>query len=233
MPQPTAILFDLDNTLFHWDPCDHRGREAAYVVLRQAVDVSFDRFMELHKAARDHFKHALHNQASSHNRALFFKHIAEALIDRPRPQLVVTMFQRYWKAFFHEMKPHPDAHRVLSQLSRTHKLAMLSNHLTDIQLDKVARLGFEPYFQTIVTSEETGIEKPDPRIFQIVLDRLGAKASDAVMIGDHTTGDIEGAHAAGLRTIYMAQFTPQEPAPKCANHVVTRLGEVLEILKNM
>ncbi len=229
MPRITAILFDLDNTLFHWDPCDQRGREAAHAVLGQAVSVSFDRFMELHNAARNHFKHALHNQASSHNRALFFKHMLEALVDRPMPVLVLNMFHGYWQAFFREMKPHPDAHRVLSRFTRTHKLALLSNHPTDIQLDKVARLGFAPYFHTIITSEESGIEKPDPRIFQLALDRLGAQASEAVMIGDHITSDIEGAHRAGIRTIYMSQFTPDGPAPPCADHIVTRLEEVLDI----
>ena len=231
MPKFRAILFDLDNTLFHWDPCDQRGREAAHAALKLAIDVSFDQFMVLHKEAREYLKHQLHGQGSNHNRILFFKYIADHLTDSPKPSLALTMYHRYWQAFFAAMKPHPDAHRVLSQLKRTHKLAMVSNHVTLPQLDKVVRLGFEPYFDTIVTSEDAGCEKPDARIFQLALSKLGVSVSEAIMVGDHTKGDIEGAHAAGLRTIFMAQFAQGEPVPACADHVVQQLGEVLEILK--
>lgn len=226
-----AILFDLDNTLFHWDPCDLRGRKAAHAALKLSHDVSFDHFMSLHKEARQYLRHHLQGQGSNHNRILFFKHIADALTDAPKPSLVLTMYQRYWQAFFAAMKPHPDAHRVLSQLKRTHKLALVSNHVTQPQLDKVVRLGFEPYFDVIVTSEEAGCEKPDARIFQLALSKLGISASEAVMVGDHVKGDIEGAHAAGLRTIYQSQFTQGEPAPACADHVIEHLAQVLDILK--
>ena len=233
MPAVRAILFDLDNTLFHWDPCDEKGREAAYAVLHKVYPLPFERFMEMYKGARKHFKALLHNQAASHNRVLFFKHMLEALDKSAQPALALQMYQRYWQAFFHAIKPHPDAQRVLSQLKQTHRIAMLSNHPTHAQLDKVARLGFDPHFDAIVTSEETGVEKPDARIFQIALDRLGATASEAVMIGDHTTGDIEGAHAAGLRTIFMSEFNRDEPAPACADHVVERLGDVLAIIRSI
>ncbi|MEX2215590.1 MAG: HAD family hydrolase [Phycisphaeraceae bacterium] len=233
MPSPRAILFDLDNTLFHWDPCDEKGREAAYAVFHHAFPVPFERFMEMYRAARKYFKALLHNQASSHNRVLFFKHILESLDPSPRPALALQMYQRYWQAFFHAIKPHPDAQRVLSQLKQTHRIVMVSNHPTHAQLDKVARLGFDPHFDAIVTSEETGVEKPDPRIFQVALDRVGVKAEEAVMIGDHTTGDIEGAHAAGIRTIYMSQFNRNESAPACADYVVERLGDVLAIVRGM
>ena len=231
MPSLSAILFDLDNTLFHWDPCDLRGREAAHAALRLSIEVSFDRFMELHKEAREHLKVHLHGQGSNHNRILFFKFIADRLTDRPRPSLALTMYQRYWQAFFAAMKPHLDAHRVLSQLKKTHKLALVSNHVTQPQLDKIFRLGFEPYFDVIITSEEAGFEKPDPRIFHLALSKLGVNVNEAIMIGDHAKGDIEGANRAGLRTIHMAEFAGGEPTPACANHVVHRLGEVLDILR--
>lgn len=232
MPKPLrAILFDLDNTLFPWDPCDERGRAAAYSVLQQAIDVSFDRFMQLHIAARDHLKQQLHGQASNHNRVLFFKYITDRLDGKPHPALILEMHAQYWDAFFKNIQPHPDAIRVLSQLGETHKLALVSNHITQPQLEKITHLGFTPYFDAIITSEEVGVEKPDPRIFQLALDRLVATPDEAVMIGDHPRGDIEGAHLAGLRTIFMTEYTPGEPAPECADAVASQLADVPRILQ--
>lgn len=230
MPPLRAILFDLDNTLFHWDPCDQRGREAAHAALAAERAMTFETFMAMHQEVRAALRGRLAGQGANHNRILLFKAIAEDALGRSCPRLVITMYQRYWQAFFAAMKPHPDAHRVLSQLKQRYKLAMVSNHVAQPQLDKVVRLGFEAYFDAIVISEDVGFEKPDPRIFHAALARIGAQASEAVMIGDHTRGDIEGAHAAGLRTIYMSELARGEPAPACADHVVTRLAQVLDLL---
>jgi putative hydrolase of the HAD superfamily len=67
----------------------------------------------------------------------------------------------------------------------------------------IARAGFVGAFETIVSSAEAGAAKPDPRIFQVALGRLGVDPARAVHVGDDEV-DREGALAAGLRF---------EPAP--------------------
>lgn len=67
----------------------------------------------------------------------------------------------------------------------------------------VARAGFVSAFETIVSSAEAGAAKPDPKIFQVALGRLGVKPAQAMHVGDEDV-DREGALAAGLRF---------EPAP--------------------
>ncbi len=58
-------------------------------------------------------------------------------------------------------------------------------------------------FEFVVDSGEVGVEKPDPRIFQIALDRLGVGASDAVYVGDLYEVDVVGARAAGLDVVLL------------------------------
>jgi putative hydrolase of the HAD superfamily len=233
MPDLKAVLFDLDNTLYHWDPCDLRGREAAYAVLRQEADLSFERFMVLHDEARDHLKKHLHGQSSNHNRVLFFKYMTDKLASQPRPGLVLAMHQQYWDAFFSVMQPHPDALPVLEQLRSLYKMALVSNHVAQPQLEKIVRLGFAPFFDLLITSEEAGVEKPNQRIFDLTLRQLSVPAHAAVMIGDNPPGDIEGAHRAGLHSIYMAEYTGGEPAPACADRVAHKLGDVLGLIESL
>lgn len=233
MPELKAILFDLDNTLYHWDPCDLRGRQAAWAVLQGAAPISFEQFMTLHDRGRDHLKKHLHGQSSNHNRALFFKFITDQLDPRPRPDLVLAMHNQYWDAFFSVMQPHPDAVRILSHLQGQYKLALVSNHVAIPQFEKITRLGFESYFDVLITSEEAGVEKPDRRIYELALQELGVTAAEGVMIGDNPRGDIVGAHDAGVRTIYMAEFTEKEPAPACADRVAGMLGDVLDLISSL
>lgn len=58
-------------------------------------------------------------------------------------------------------------------------------------------------FEFVIDSAEVGVEKPDPRIFQIALDRLGVSASDALYVGDLYEVDVVGARAAGLDVVLL------------------------------
>jgi FMN phosphatase YigB (HAD superfamily) len=55
----------------------------------------------------------------------------------------------------------------------------------------------------IIDSSQVGVEKPDPRIFHIALERAGLAAAEAVYVGDLYSIDVVGARAAGLSAILM------------------------------
>jgi len=65
------------------------------------------------------------------------------------------------------------------------------------------RLGLGPHLDFVIDSSEVGVEKPDPRIFQIALDRAGLRAHEAAYVGDLYSIDVVGARAAGLSAILM------------------------------
>lgn len=60
------------------------------------------------------------------------------------------------------------------------------------------RAGLLDLFEFVVDSHEVGVEKPDPAIFRIALDRLGLPADQVWHVGDSYFHDIGGARAAGL-----------------------------------
>ena len=61
------------------------------------------------------------------------------------------------------------------------------------------RLGLTRYFQCICDSFLDGVEKPDPRFFQIALDRAGAAAESTMHVGDLYYVDVAGARNSGIR----------------------------------
>jgi HAD superfamily hydrolase (TIGR01509 family) len=64
-------------------------------------------------------------------------------------------------------------------------------------------LGLTPYLDFVVDSGEVGVEKPDPRIFELALARAGVGPSEAAYIGDLYTIDARGASSAGLHAILL------------------------------
>jgi len=64
-------------------------------------------------------------------------------------------------------------------------------------------LGLLPYLDFVLDSSVVGVEKPDPRIFRIALERAGVGAAEAVFVGDLYSIDVVGARAAGLSAILL------------------------------
>ena len=82
------------------------------------------------------------------------------------------------------------------------RLALVSNSNGTVRA-KLERLGLARFFETIVDSREEGVEKPDPRIFRIALDRMGADPATTIHVGDLVYVDVVGARAAGLRPVLL------------------------------
>jgi putative hydrolase of the HAD superfamily len=65
--------------------------------------------------------------------------------------------------------------------------------------------GLRRYFDVVVDSALVGVEKPDPRIFQAALERLGVEPDEALYVGDLYQIDVIGARAAGIEAILLGQ----------------------------
>lgn len=101
---------------------------------------------------------------------------------------------------------------TLEQLKRRRKrMGVFSN-------DRAAGLGFvlgamrvRSLFEFAETSESIGMEKPDRRVFQRVVDHFGCRPSDVAYIGDDPVRDIEAAKACGLKAILYREITDHSP----------------------
>ncbi|MFF2451134.1 HAD family hydrolase [Isoptericola sp. NPDC058082] len=88
-----------------------------------------------------------------------------------------------------------------------HRVAVVTNGTSAQQRGKVARCGLEAHVDAIVVSEEEGVAKPDPRLLEVALERLGAADADrrqVWMVGDAAHADVAAGRAAGTRTAWVS-----------------------------
>jgi putative hydrolase of the HAD superfamily len=88
--------------------------------------------------------------------------------------------------------------------------------------------GLVPFVDVAVTSGEHGFRKPDPRLFNIALARLGVPATEAIYVGDSVDRDLCGAQAAGITPVLIDRSGGQLHAlPECLPAgTITDLGEL-------
>jgi putative hydrolase of the HAD superfamily len=93
--------------------------------------------------------------------------------------------------------------------------------------DLLRRLGLFEYFSLIVDSFEEGVEKPDPRLFEIALDRVRARRATTLHVGDFYEIDVVGARAAGIQAALLdvAGLYPAHDCPRFAS--LTALADAL------
>lgn len=126
----------------------------------------------------------------------------------PEPKLVAQLSSVRWTSVIEESR---DGLRELAR--RGLPLAVVSNSDGTVEHDlleyAVCQAGEGPGTPVVAVLDSTvvGIEKPDPRIFEIALRRLGGvPAERALHVGDSVHFDVGGARAAGLRPVHLDPF---------------------------
>lgn len=92
---------------------------------------------------------------------------------------------------------------VLKWLSERYKVALLSNTMSDQPHEMLKKANYAQYFDSMVCSRDLGIRKPNPQIFNYMLEALGVSAESTVHVGDSIEADMEGASGVGITGIWI------------------------------
>ena len=228
-----AVLFDLDDTLF-----DHRTSARAAlseVHRRHAAGVDFTRFEALHTGHLEEL-HAevLAGRLSIDDarRERFRRLFAAVGVDADAA--AVDRIAAAYRAGYVAARRVVEGAAALLEAVRAHaRVAIVSNNLLAEQRDKLHFCGIASLVDELVVSEEVGVSKPDPAIFEVALARLGVQAGEAVMFGDSWTADIAGAARAGIRAVWFNPRRaprPAEPPDVAEVFALTPPDDVLPIL---
>lgn len=205
MKQYKHIFFDLDRTLWDFDAAAEVAFERIYDQYR-LKDLGIPNAHEFHLVY-----HPLNEKLwelyranlitkDDLNRTRFLKPLEHygihdvALADHLSEDYV------YWSPRI--VRLVPGTMELLDYLAPKYHLHLITNGFEEVQHTKLSGSGMEPYFETLTVSEEVGVKKPNPEIFQYALQKAHAAAEESLMIGDEMAVDIDGARAAGIDQIF-------------------------------
>lgn len=125
------------------------------------------------------------------------------------------------------------AHELMDYLrEKGYRMHMTSNGFHEVQYKKLAACGLLDYFDTIVLSEDAGVNKPSQAFFDYAFSRTGAKPDTTLMIGDNMQTDIKGAMEAGIDAMLFNRWSYDIKSgdPVVPTYVVSRLLDIKQIL---
>jgi HAD superfamily hydrolase (TIGR01549 family) len=106
-----------------------------------------------------------------------------------------------WEVYFaarNRVELYPDSLPALERITARWPLASLTNGNADLQ-----RIGIHTHFIHHICARDSGVGKPDPRIFLAAAERLGVAPAQILHVGDDPAMDMVGAREAGLRTAWI------------------------------
>jgi HAD superfamily hydrolase (TIGR01549 family) len=242
-PLPThfrAVLFDLGDTLLDFQPMDTRalfreGARATYDFLeaRGATPLpAFERYTNIYFRGMKwaYFWAKLRRREFNSLELLGRFHRRMGL---PTDDGLLRELSWLWyEPVTRHTRVEADLRTTLAAMREAGlRLGVISNTFVpgfvhDRHLEMEGLLDFLP---VRVYSSEVGYRKPDRRIFEAALSKLGATAREALFVGDLIKTDIVGARRAGMRTALKQPYANLRPH-RIADHVIRRISDLAAIL---
>jgi putative hydrolase of the HAD superfamily len=124
----------------------------------------------------------------------------------------------------------PGADEALTALAERFRLGIVTNGIPDVQRTKLDNSGLTERFDAIIVSGELGCGKPDPRIYAVALEAIGATADETIMVGDNFRRDVAGAQDAGIRGVWISAGMPSPDPSVTPFLTIETLAELPELL---
>ena len=127
---------------------------------------------------------------------------------------------------------YPGVDETLHQLQGHYKLGVVTNGQSSYAVPELNAVGLLHFFDPVIVSGDLGYGKPDPRLFETALRRLGLDASEVVFIGNDLGHDVQGAGAFGLKTVFFRSNQGLQDKPSVQpDYIIYAFPELLEALR--
>ena len=228
-----AVLFDMFDTLMLIEK-NHAfyspALRAAYEFLaKNGVSVGFQEFSRAYVEARD----ALYAEAEANLEEPHFNVRVAGALKRlgfdcgVSDGLVVGATNAFCEAFMKYVSIDKNAERMLRELHGKYRLGIVSNFAIPECVDRLLeKHGLAGFFDVVVVSGAVNKRKPNLEIFRNALEQLGVCAEEAVFVGDTVDADVQGAKAAGMRTIYIERRPQKDAETACPDQTIKNLKQL-------
>ncbi|MCR1950958.1 MULTISPECIES: YjjG family noncanonical pyrimidine nucleotidase [Clostridium] len=219
-----VILFDADETLFDFKKSEKYAFEQA--ILEFNIDYREDYHLKIYSdintAIWKEFECGLITQEKL--KVERFRRLSNKLKIKFDE---ISFSKSYLKHLSHSSFLYGESANIIETLSKNYKLAIITNGLSDVQSNRIRKSSIAKYFDDIVISEEVGISKPTPKIFEITLNNLNYNdKSKVLMVGDSLTSDIQGGVNFGIDTCW---YNPNKILNKTTLKPTYEISELLDL----
>ena len=231
--RPTTVLFDLDDTLFDHTATARAALHSTAAPLPFFRGADFEPFYQLYSELLEEYHAQILTGRCSYEDARRLRF--QRLLAQYWPAATTDEIEEFIRVnqvnYPRLRRPVAGALALLQALKPHYRIGVVTNNRTEEQVEKLQFLEMTDLVDALITSEEVGVPKPNPRIFQVALERLGAQPAETVLVGDNWQADVLGALAVGIRPLWLNRLG----APRPLGHVqeITGFEPLADVLQRI
>jgi len=204
------IFFDLDRTLWDFEKNSHETLLelcVAHNLSAKGIE-DYEAFIKNYKVHNEALWN-LYRVDKISQKDLRRERFQRALADYNivDPILAEKIGEDYISVCPKKDKLFPYTIEVLEYLSGKYSLHIITNGFEKVQHIKLKYSNLEKYFDKVITSEQVGVKKPNPKIFDFAISEAKTTAEQSIYIGDDLEVDIIGCQNCGIGGVY---FNPEK-----------------------
>lgn len=225
-----TVIFDVDNTLYSYTKAHAVAFAALSEYAEKNLGLSPGIFENLHEKTFVEMKEYMGNVAAVHNRLIRYQIMLESR-GLPLYPHVLEMNDLYWDTLIEASVPSAGAPEAIKMLRHQGiRIGIGTDMTARVQFKKLTKLELLPYIDFLVSSEETGVEKPAPAFFARCVEKAGCEAEECLFVGDNLKKDVKGAMDAGLKAVWYCPdgYEPQVNVPQITD--MMRLPQMVPAL---
>ena len=226
-----VLIFDADETLFDFKKAEKEAFKETIIEFGIDYDESyhFETYKVINSAIWKELEQGLITQSKL--KIERFKRLSNKL---QIPFDEVEFANAYMKHLANGSFLFEDSTDLIESIKDNYTLMIVTNGLTVVQEKRIKQSTIAKYFKDIVISENIGVSKPNPGIFEYTLkDMKNIDKSQVLMIGDSLSSDIQGGISFGIDTCW---YNPKEIENKTdlkPTYEVKSLKELKDLLLNI
>jgi putative hydrolase of the HAD superfamily len=233
-----AVLFDMFDTLILIDS-NYEFYNQAVVNMHQyvtnhGVNVTYEQFYDAYVQARDDLYAKADESLEEPHFNVRIQNALQLLgynynISNP---IVTGATGEFAQKFVSHVQIDEYTKPVLQNLQSNYQLGLVSNFAIPETIYSLLKTNdLTSLLDPIVISGEVNKRKPSPEIFQIALKKLDISPENAVFVGDTADADVAGAHAVGMKAVYIKRRVEQTLEMFSPDVIIESLADLPSVLK--
>lgn len=223
----TDVFFDLDHTL--WDFERNSALTFEKIFLEHGLNISLPDFLEVYIPLNHSFWKLYREERISKEDLRYqrLKQSFDGINKYVDDHTINSLSEDYIANLSNFGNVFPYAIEILQYLKPKYRIHIITNGFHEVQGKKLRNSGIDKFFEHVVDSEMAGVKKPNPKIFNLALERARVNAEKSIMIGDNLEADILGAKAVGMNTIH---FNSNNEETHNHSEIINQLSEIKNYL---
>lgn len=231
MTKPAYIYFDLDNTLLNHSSAESAAQKETFESFQELQEAPYTKWIETYRTV-NHYLWELYQKGEVDRHQLQRRRFYDSM---GRLGLNNEVSEKIGDAYMEIYRKHwvwvEGAEEALERISETFPTGIITNGFRETQQLKFKKMDLSRYCNRFLISEDVGVMKPHPKVFDRATEMAGVDRSGILYVGDSYSSDIVGGKSAGWSTAWFTAFLNGDEEGDLSDFRFNDFDELLDYLE--